>query len=115
MAQSVTLTLRDDGSIKVNHGPGSEGFAGYLVKVLDQLNNPKGAQKALMAKARLGDTVLEVRRLQKEKADALIAQSAIWAERAIDPSLNWDIRQLNKSRAEAAKAEAAKIFEELGE
>jgi hypothetical protein len=113
MAQSATVTLKDNGLIEVRHGPGSERFAGYLAKTLDQLNNPKGAQKALMAKAELGGTVLEANRLKQEKAQLLKAQAADWDERSRSTTLTPELKTFLAEKARRAYTEAQAIQKDL--
>jgi hypothetical protein len=115
MAQSVTVTLKDDDIIEVRHGAGSEQLAGYLKKTLDQLNDPKGTQAVLVAKAKLGGTVLDLRKAQAEKSELLQKQAAVWEERSRDWGLSKEIRDLNADRARAAREEARRITAELGE
>lgn len=115
MSQSATVTLKDDGIIEVRHGPGSEYLGGYLGKVLYDLNNPGGTQAALLAKARLGGTVLDLRKAQAEKAELLAKQAEAWEERSRDTSLSQEIKTLNADRARKAREEARRITAELGE
>lgn len=114
MAQSVTLTLKDDGIIEVRHGPGSEGFAGYLGTTLKQLNDPKGTQAVLLAKARAGGALLDLRKAQAEKAELLSKAAETWETRSRDWSLSKEIRDLSADRARKAREEARKLATELG-
>ena len=114
MAQTATVTLRDDGIIEVKHGPGSAQFGGYLGKVLKQLNDPKGSQAILMAKARAGDALLDLRKAQQEKSELLAKAAENWETRSRDWSMSPEIRELNADRARKAREEIRKLAVELG-
>jgi hypothetical protein len=113
MAQSATVTLGDDGIIEVRHGPGSGEFAGYLGKVLDQLNNPKNAQATVMAKAKLGDLVVQERTLKQEKAQILRQQSEDWLAKSRETTLSPEIREYLEEKARRAVKAAGEIQQEL--
>lgn len=115
MAQSVTVTLKDDGIIEVKHGAGSGQFAGYLAKVLDQLNNPEGSQAILLAKAKAGGALLDLRKAQQEKAELLVKAAEVWETRSRDWSLSKEIRDLNADRARKATEESRRLMAELGQ
>jgi hypothetical protein len=111
--QSATVTLKDDGIIEVRHGPGSERFAGYLAKTLEQLNNPQGARRTLLAKAELGGIVLEANALKREKARLLRDQSQSWSAKSRETNLTSEVRQYLESKARAARKAAEEIEREL--
>lgn len=111
----VTVTLQGSRAEFKSHGPESDGFADYLSKMFEQVNNPGPAKAALLAKAQLGGTVLDLRKAQAEKVELLEKQAAVWEERGRDWSLNKDIRDLYADRARAAREESRKIAQELGE
>lgn len=111
----VTVTLDGSRAEFKSHGPESDGFADYLSKMFNQCNDPDATRATLLAKARLGGTVLDLRKAQQEKAELLEKQAEVWEERSRDWSLVKDIRDINADRARQAREESRRITAELGE
>jgi len=114
MAQQVTVTLNGAKAEFRSHGPESDGFAEYLSKMFDQVNNPGPTQETLLAKARLGGTVLEANRLKHEKARVLKDQADQWLAKSRETNISVEIRDYLENRASAALKAAGELEAELG-
>ncbi len=111
----VTVVLKGGQAEFRSHGPESDQFAEYLSKMFDQCNNPGAARAALMAKAALGDTVLQLRRAQEEKIRTLKDIADKQDERSRRWDLSPEIRRLAADRADAARNEIRALSVELGQ
>lgn len=116
MAHSqVTVVLKGSRAEFRSHGPESDSFAEYLCKLFDQSNNPGMAKDVLVAKAGLGDAVLQLRRSQQEKMELLKAVADREETKSRNTALSWELRQLANDRAFAAREEARRLASELGQ
>jgi hypothetical protein len=111
----VTVTLKGGKAEFRSHGPESDEFAEYLSKMFTQCNNPSATQATVLAKARLGNTVLKVRELQAQKMDLLLKAADAAEEKSRDWSLRAELRAIHGEKARAAREEAHKIAVELGQ
>lgn len=111
----VTVTLKGDRAEFQSNNRESDGFRDYLCKLFEQVNNPGPAQATLLAKAKLGGVVLDLRKAQEDKIHVLKDVIEAQDERSRDWSLAPEVRSIAAERSRAAKEEIRRLTAELGE